>query len=126
MWANGQLAIQAQVTRETNWDSENFYQNRGESLVFKSDRWYCIEVFVKLNTPAVADGQLAAVIDAARLGLAGAPLLELSADLRGGVEPEHGPADREEHERRIRARSPYPSGRTHPSDQFAADRNSTR
>jgi hypothetical protein len=63
LWANGQLAIQAQVTREANWDSENFYQNHGEPVVFGTDRWYCIEVFVKLNTPGVADGQIAAWID---------------------------------------------------------------
>jgi cellulose synthase/poly-beta-1,6-N-acetylglucosamine synthase-like glycosyltransferase len=63
MWATGQLAIQAQVTREASWDSENFYQNRGDPVVFGSDRWYCVEVFVKLNTPGAADGELAAWID---------------------------------------------------------------
>jgi hypothetical protein len=63
LWANGQLAIQAQVTREANWDSEDFYQNRGNPVVFGSDRWYCIEVLVKLNTPGAADGELAAWID---------------------------------------------------------------
>ena len=63
LWANGQLAIQAQVTREANWDSENFYQNRGDPVVFASDRWYCIELFVKLNTPGAADGEVAAWID---------------------------------------------------------------
>lgn len=63
LWGNGQLAIQAQVTREANWDSENFYQNRGEPVVFGGDRWYCIEVRVKLNTPGIADGELAAWID---------------------------------------------------------------
>jgi hypothetical protein len=63
LWANGQLAIQAQVTKEANWDSENFYQNRGAPVVFGSDQWYCIEVFVKLNTPGAADGELAAWID---------------------------------------------------------------
>ena len=30
LWADGQLAIQAQVTREANWDSEDFYQNQGD------------------------------------------------------------------------------------------------
>jgi len=63
LWANGQLAIQAQVTREANWDSENFYQNRGDPVVFGSDRWYGIEMFVKLNTPGAADGEVAAWID---------------------------------------------------------------
>jgi len=63
LWANGQLAIQAQVVAEANWDSKNFYQNIGEPVVFGTDRWYCIEVFVKLNTPGVADGELAAWID---------------------------------------------------------------
>jgi hypothetical protein len=63
LWANGQLAIQAQVIAEANWDSKNFYQNVGEPITFESDRWYCIEVFVKLNTPGSADGELAAWID---------------------------------------------------------------
>lgn len=63
LWANGQLAIQAQVIEEANWDSKNFYQNQGDPLVFGTDRWYGIEVFVKLNTPGVADGELAAWID---------------------------------------------------------------
>lgn len=63
LWANGQLAIQAQVIAEANWDSRNFYQNRGEPVVFEPGRWYCIEVFVKLNTPGAADGELAAWID---------------------------------------------------------------
>jgi len=63
LWADGQLAIQAQVTAEANWDSENFYQNRGAPVVFDTDRWYCVEVFVKLNTPGAADGELAAWID---------------------------------------------------------------
>jgi hypothetical protein len=63
LWADGQLAIQAQVTKEANWDSENFYQNRGAAIVFASDRWYCVEVLVKLNTPGTADGELAAWID---------------------------------------------------------------
>ena len=63
LWGNGQLAIQAQVIAEANWDSKNFYQNIGEPVVFGSDRWYCIEVFVKLNTPGAADGELAAWID---------------------------------------------------------------
>ena len=63
LWGNGQLAIQAQVVAEANWDSKNFYQNVGEPVVFGSDRWYGIEVFVKLNTPGAADGALAAWID---------------------------------------------------------------
>jgi len=63
LWADGQLAIQAQVTREANWDSEDFYQNRGDPIVFGTDRWYCIEVLVRLNTPGAADGALAAWID---------------------------------------------------------------
>ena len=63
LWANGQLAIQAQVIAEANWDSRNFYQNVGEPVVFERDRWYCVEVFVKLNTPGAADGELAAWID---------------------------------------------------------------
>jgi hypothetical protein len=63
MWANGQLAVQAQVIAEANWDSRNFYQNRGEPTVFAAGRWYCIEVFVQLNTPGTADGAVAAWID---------------------------------------------------------------
>lgn len=63
LWANGQLAIQAQVIAEANWDSRNFYQNVGVPVVFGPDRWYCIEVFVKLNRPGSADGELAAWID---------------------------------------------------------------
>src|SRR5438874_495228 len=63
LWGNGQLAIQAQVTKEANWDSENFYQNRGAPVVFGGDRWYCVEMFVKLNTPGAADGEIAAWID---------------------------------------------------------------
>lgn len=63
LWANGQLAIQAQVVAEANWDSKNFYQNQGTPVVFEGDRWYCIEVFVKLNAPGSADGELAAWID---------------------------------------------------------------
>jgi len=65
LWGNGQLAIQAQVVAEANWDSKNFYQNQGDPVVFDTDRWYCIEVFVKLNTPGAADGELAAWIDGA-------------------------------------------------------------
>jgi hypothetical protein len=63
LWANGQLAIQAQMIAEANWDSRNFYQNQGSQVAFGFDRWYCIEVFVKLNTPGAADGELAAWID---------------------------------------------------------------
>jgi cellulose synthase/poly-beta-1,6-N-acetylglucosamine synthase-like glycosyltransferase len=63
LWADGQLAIQAQVTKEANWDSEDFYQNQGDPVVFGGDRWYCVEVFVKLNTPGEADGEIAAWID---------------------------------------------------------------
>lgn len=32
-------------------------------MAFQADRWYRIEVFVKLNTPGAADGELAAWID---------------------------------------------------------------
>ena len=63
MWGAGEFAIQAQVIAEANWDSRNFSQNIGDPIRFQSDRWYCIEVFVKLNSPGVADGQLAAWID---------------------------------------------------------------
>lgn len=63
LWADGQLAIQAQVTAEAHWDSENFYQNVGDPITFAGDRWYCVEVFVKLNTPGVADGEVDAWID---------------------------------------------------------------
>jgi hypothetical protein len=63
LWGGGVFAIQAQVTREANWDSEDFYQNIGDPVVFASERWYCVEVHVKLNTPGVADGRLEAWID---------------------------------------------------------------
>ena len=63
LWADGQLAIQAQVTKEANWDSENFYQNVGSPVTFDDDRWYGLEVYVKLNTPGAADGELDAWID---------------------------------------------------------------
>jgi hypothetical protein len=63
LWANGQLAIQAQVIAEANWDSKNFYQNHGLPVVFLPERWYCLEAYVKLNTPGAADGELAAWID---------------------------------------------------------------
>jgi len=63
LWANGQFAIQAQVVQEANWDAENFYQNQGDPVVFQPGRWYCLEVFVKLNTPGAADGEVAAWID---------------------------------------------------------------
>jgi hypothetical protein len=63
LWADGQLAIQAQVIQEANWDSKNFYQNQGDPVTFQMGRWYCLEVFVKLNTPGAADGELAAWID---------------------------------------------------------------
>jgi hypothetical protein len=63
LWANGELAIQAQVIAEAGWDARNFYQNQGTPLVFQPGRWYCVEVYVKLNTPGVADGELAAWID---------------------------------------------------------------
>ena len=61
--ADGTFAIQAQVVAEQAWGSENFFVNRGDPVSFVPDRWYCIEVFVKLNTPGAADGQLAAWID---------------------------------------------------------------
>jgi hypothetical protein len=61
--ADGTFAIQAQVVAEDAWGSENFFVNRGDPASFVPDRWYCIEVFVKLNTPGAADGQLAAWID---------------------------------------------------------------
>jgi hypothetical protein len=35
----------------------------GDPVVFQPQRWYCIEVFVKLNTPGLPDGELAAWID---------------------------------------------------------------
>jgi hypothetical protein len=60
LWGNGELAIQAVGIPQANW---NFYQNQGPSVVFQPDRWYCLETFVKLNTPGVADGELAAWID---------------------------------------------------------------
>jgi hypothetical protein len=63
LWANGELAIQAQVIAEANWDARNFYQNQGTPVVFQPGRWYCVEVMVKLNTPGLADGELAAWID---------------------------------------------------------------
>jgi hypothetical protein len=63
MWGNGQLAIQAQVIAEAGWDARNFNQNQGVPVVFQPGRWYCIEVYVKLNTPGAADGELAAWID---------------------------------------------------------------
>jgi hypothetical protein len=63
LWANGQLAIQAQVIAEAGWDARNFYQNQGTPIAFLPGRWYCIEVYVKLNTPGAADGELAAWID---------------------------------------------------------------
>jgi len=63
LWADGQLAIQAQLTKEAGWDSENFYQNIGPPVTFDTDRWYCIEVFVKLNTPGAGDGEVDAWID---------------------------------------------------------------
>jgi hypothetical protein len=40
LWGEGKFAIQAQVTREANWDSEDFYQNVGDPVVFESERWY--------------------------------------------------------------------------------------
>jgi hypothetical protein len=63
MWGAGEFAIQAQVIAEANWDARNFTQNIGTPVRFQSDRWYCIEVFVKLNAPGIADGELAAWID---------------------------------------------------------------
>jgi hypothetical protein len=63
LWANGELAIQAQVIAEAAWDAKNFYQNQGVPIVFQPGRWYCLEVYVKLNTPGAADGELAAWID---------------------------------------------------------------
>ncbi|HMD36742.1 MAG TPA: hypothetical protein VKH42_17330, partial [Vicinamibacterales bacterium] len=63
LWADGQLAIQAQVTKEAGWNSENFYQNIGAPVTFETDRWYCIEMFVKLNTPGAGDGEVDAWID---------------------------------------------------------------
>jgi hypothetical protein len=63
LWATGQLAIQAQVIAEARWDAKNFYQNQGIPVTFWPGRWYCIEVYVKLNTPGSADGELAAWID---------------------------------------------------------------
>ena len=63
MWGAGEFAIQAQVIAEANWDSRNFSQNIGVPIKFQANRWYCVEVFVKLNTPGSADGQLAAWID---------------------------------------------------------------
>jgi hypothetical protein len=59
----GQLAIQAQVIAESDWGVRNFTQNEGEPVAFDPQRWYCVEVFVKLNTPGLADGELAAWID---------------------------------------------------------------
>jgi hypothetical protein len=63
LWANGQLSVQAQVIAEAGWDAKNFYQNQGLPTIFQPERWYCVEVFVKLNTPGAADGELAAWID---------------------------------------------------------------
>jgi hypothetical protein len=59
----GELAIQAAVVAEAGWDGENFRQNQGTPLVFQPQHWYCIEVHVKLNTPGLADGEVAAWID---------------------------------------------------------------
>jgi len=63
LWGTGQLAIQAQVIAEAGWDAKNFYQNQGAPVAFEPGRWYCVEVYVKLNTPGAADGELAAWID---------------------------------------------------------------
>ena len=60
---DGTFAVQAQVVAEQNWGSENFLVNRGDPVKFAPDRWYCLEVFVKLNAPGASDGQLAAWID---------------------------------------------------------------
>jgi hypothetical protein len=47
--ADGTFAVQAQAVAERNWDSENFLVNLGDPVRLVPDRWYCIEVFVKLN-----------------------------------------------------------------------------
>jgi hypothetical protein len=59
--ADGTFAIQAQVVAEQAWGSENFFVNRGDPVSFTPGRWYCLEVFVKLNTPGAADASLAAL-----------------------------------------------------------------
>jgi hypothetical protein len=64
--ADGQLAVQAQVLADRGWGSENLFQNEGPPVAFQPERWYCIEVFVKLNTPGLADGAVAAWIDGER------------------------------------------------------------
>src|SRR5207245_10486803 len=63
LWADGQLAIQAQVIQEAGWDAKNFHQNQGTPVVVQADRWDCLEVCVKLDTPGTDDGELAALID---------------------------------------------------------------
>jgi hypothetical protein len=63
LWGNGELAISAVGILEADWGTRNFYQNQGSPAVFEPDRWYCVEVFVKLNTPGASDGELAAWID---------------------------------------------------------------
>jgi hypothetical protein len=61
--SGGQFAIQGQVLADRAWGSENFSQNLGQPVSFEPGRWYCVEVLVKLNTPGVADGTVAAWID---------------------------------------------------------------
>jgi hypothetical protein len=79
--SNGQFAIQAQVLADRNWGSENLFQNLGEPVLFQPDRWYCIEVGVKLNTPGIADGVLSASIDGeAKLLYAGRQFRGAGAD----------------------------------------------
>ena len=58
--ADGTFALQAQAVAERNWDGENFLVNLGDPVRLAPDRWYCIEVFVKLNAPGASDGQVGA------------------------------------------------------------------
>ncbi len=57
LWGNGELSVQAQVIAEASFDSKNFFQS-GTPIKFEANKWYCIEVKVKLNTPGKADGEL--------------------------------------------------------------------
>lgn len=60
------------------WDSDDWYQSGGGSCattpndvycglgdggVFENDRWYLVEMFVKMNTPDIADGVIRGWVD---------------------------------------------------------------
>lgn len=70
-FGSDQLSILGYILKEPDqpkgmWENPYYYQNVGTPVGFERERWYCIEVHIKYNTPGVKDGIIEAWIDGAK------------------------------------------------------------